>query len=57
MHGTYDPKHVLGAASDALRVESFDAHFRNMRNAVGAPWNQDHRLAMAAAIVTANHAA
>jgi hypothetical protein len=50
----YDTKKVLGAASQALRVENFDAHFLHMRKAVGPPWNNDHKLAMAAAIVAAN---
>ncbi len=49
----YDAKKVFGAASQALRVENFDAHFRGVRRAVGPPWNKDHKLAMAAAIVTA----
>ncbi|MBV8498642.1 MAG: hypothetical protein JO003_05260 [Candidatus Eremiobacteraeota bacterium] len=39
----YDPKNVLAVAGEAV----------NIRNAVGAPWNADHRLAMAAVIVTA----
>jgi hypothetical protein len=47
-------KKVVGAASQALRVEHLDAHFVNVRRAVGPPWNNDHKLAMAAAIVTAN---
>jgi hypothetical protein len=50
----YDAKKVLGAASQALRVEDLDAHFLDVRRAVGPPWNKDHRLAMAAAIVAAN---
>jgi hypothetical protein len=41
------------AARQALRVENLDAHFLQVRRAVGPPWNQDHKLAMAAAIVTA----
>jgi hypothetical protein len=49
----YDPKKVLAAASEALRVENFDAHFLHLRKAVGPPWNKDHKLAMAAAIVAA----
>ncbi len=49
----YDAKSVLGAACQALRVENLDAHFRQVRSAIGPPWNQDHKLAMAAAIVTA----
>ena len=49
----YDAKNVLAAASQALRVENLDAHFLHVRRAVGPPWNKDHKLAMAAAIVTA----
>jgi hypothetical protein len=47
----YDPKNVFGAAGQALRIESFDAHFLNMRSAVGPPWNNDHKLAMAASVI------
>jgi hypothetical protein len=49
----YDPKKVLDAAGHALNVDDVDAHFLHMRRAVGPPWNKDHKLAMAAAIVTA----
>jgi hypothetical protein len=52
----YDAKKVFGPASQALRVEDFDAHFLHMRKAAGPPWNMDHKLAMAAAIVAANAA-
>ena len=47
----YDAKSVLGAARQALRVENLDAHFVQVRRAVGPPWDKDHKLAMAAAIV------
>jgi len=50
----YDPKSVLHSAGQALHVGSFDAHFLLMRRALGPPWNNDHKLAMAAAIVAAN---
>jgi hypothetical protein len=50
----YDPKKVLSAASRALGVDNLDAHFLEIRKAVGPPWTKDHKLAMAAAIVTAN---
>jgi hypothetical protein len=50
----YDAKSVWGAASQALRVESLDAHFLQVRRAIGPPWDRDHKLAMAAAIVTAS---
>src|ERR1700691_3851477 len=53
----YDAKSVSAAASRALRVKNFDAHFLRMRKAVGPPWNNDHKLAMAAAIVAASAAA
>jgi len=37
-----------------LRVENLDAHFLQVRKAVGPPWNSDHKLAMAAAVVAAS---
>jgi hypothetical protein len=49
----YDAKTVLDSASRALRVERFEAHFLQMRATVGHPWNQDHKLAMAAAVSAA----
>lgn len=49
----YDAKNVLSSASQALHVEDFDARFLQVRSVVGPPWNQDHKLAMAAAVVTA----
>ena len=52
----YDAKRVSSAAGQALRVESFEDHFLQVRRAVGPPWNNDHKLAMAAAIVAASAA-
>jgi len=49
----YDAKSVLVAARQALRVENLDAHFLQVRRAIRPPWDKDHKLAMAAAIVTA----
>jgi hypothetical protein len=49
----YDAKKVWSAANQALRVENLEAHFLRIRRAVGPPWDKDHKLAMAAAIVTA----
>jgi hypothetical protein len=49
----YDAKSVLGAAREALRVENLDAHFLQVRRAIGPPWDKDYKLAMAAAKVTA----
>ena len=49
----YDAKSILGAARQTLGVESLDPHFQHVRKAIGPPWNNDHKLAMAAAIVTA----
>jgi hypothetical protein len=46
----YDTKSVLGAAAQALHVENLDAYFLQVRRAVGPPWNNDHKLAMAASI-------
>ena len=48
----YDAKKVLEAASKELRVENLDAHFLHVRRTVGPPWDKDHKLAMAAAIVS-----
>lgn len=50
----YDAKKVLGAASEALRVENLDAHFAQVRSSFGAPWTKDHKIAMAAAIAALN---
>jgi hypothetical protein len=50
----YDAKSVFAAASQALGVENLDAHFLQMRRAIGPPWDKDHKLAMAAAIVAAS---
>ena len=49
----YDAKTVIGSATRMLRVEDFHAHFLAMRTAVGPPWNKDHELALAAAVVAA----
>jgi hypothetical protein len=49
----YDAKKVLDAASQALRIKDFDAHFLQLRKSIGPPWSQDHKLAMAAATVAA----
>ncbi len=48
----YDAKNVLASAAKPLGVENFNTHFLDLRRAIGPPWNQDHKLAMAAAIVT-----
>ncbi|HEY1881805.1 MAG TPA: hypothetical protein VGG51_02030 [Candidatus Cybelea sp.] len=50
----YDSKNVFGAASASLRVDDFDVYSLEMRKAVGPPWNNDHRLAMAAAIAASS---
>ena len=50
----YDAKNILVAASKVLGVETLDAHFQQVRKAVGTPWNNDHKLAMAAGIVAAS---
>src|SRR6202034_2464866 len=49
----YDAKKVFDAASEALRIEDLDAHFLQLRRSIGSPWGQDHKVAMAAAIVAA----
>jgi hypothetical protein len=49
----YDAKKVFDEASEALRIKDLDAHFLQLRKAIGPPWSQDHKLAMAAAAVAA----
>ncbi len=50
----YDPKNVCSQAGRALGLESFDARFLDLRRSLGSPWNRDHKVALAAAIVAAN---
>ena len=47
----YDTKAVFAAAGQALHVEKLDTYFRDLRKSIGPPWDQDYKLAMAAAIV------
>lgn len=52
----YEATNIFALAGEALRVDDFDAYFLKLRKTVGPPWNADHKLAMAAAIVAAQHA-
>ena len=52
----YDAKKVFAAASEALGIEDPEDHFLQLRRSMGPPWNNDHKLAMAAAIVAARRA-
>jgi hypothetical protein len=47
----YDAKKILADASKQL--DNLDQRFLELRKAVGPPWDKDHKLAMAAAIVAA----
>ncbi|MEZ5356788.1 MAG: hypothetical protein R2762_29475 [Bryobacteraceae bacterium] len=47
----YDTKQVFARASEALRIEDVEAHFLELRRAIGPPWGKDHKVAMAAALV------
>jgi len=49
----YDAKNVLESAASALHVGDFDAYFFQARRVLGPPWNMDHKLALAAAVVMA----
>lgn len=49
----YDARNVFDVACEALHVKNLDSHFLQARKSLGPPWNKDHKLAMAAAIVTA----
>jgi hypothetical protein len=50
----YDAKTVLDTARDVGHIDDLDARFAEIRKTIGPPWQRDHRLAMAAAIVAAN---
>ncbi len=50
----FDNKKVFGLASQALGIQDFDMHFAQLRSSLGPPWTSDHKLAMAAAIVSAS---
>jgi len=52
----YEPKRVFAEAASALAIGAADAILEAPRSTVGAPWQKDHKLAMAAAIVAANAA-
>jgi hypothetical protein len=50
----FDSRRVQEMAGRALGVADMDAHFAQLRRAIGPPWSQDHRMAMAAAIAALN---
>lgn len=50
----YQRKKVLDGARDALDVADLDVYFLNVRKSIGPPWTNDHKVAMAAAIVAAS---
>lgn len=50
----FDSKSICDAATRLLGIDDFNAHFARMRKTLGPPWNNDHKIAMAAAIVAAN---
>jgi hypothetical protein len=47
----YDPGSVFIEAAEALDLENMDDHIAEVGRAVGRPWQKDHKVAMAAAIV------
>lgn len=49
----YHARRVLDEACAVVRADSLDSRFAAVRTAIGPPWNADHKLAMAAAIVAA----
>jgi len=53
----FDSRKVFDSARKALHVDDLGAHFLDMRRAVGPPWNQDHKLAMAAALAMSSRLA
>jgi hypothetical protein len=49
----YDAKRVLEAADVAPGGADLESYFQRVRRSLGPPWNRDHRLATAAALVAA----
>jgi hypothetical protein len=49
----FDAKKVFDSASLAVPSKNFDEHFAQLRQVVGPPWNNDHKIAMAGAISAA----
>ncbi len=47
----YDAKNIIGAAHDTPGGDDLDQVFLDIRKTHGAPWNRDHQVAMAAALV------
>jgi hypothetical protein len=50
----FESKTVIEAAARALRVGDLNAYFAQLRKTMGRPWNNDHKLALAAAVLAAN---
>lgn len=50
----YDSRKVEEMASKSLGIAKLDDHFAKLRQSIGPPWGQDHKLAMAAAIAAMN---
>ncbi len=48
----FDPETVIDAAATTLKHASLDALFAETKARLGKPWQQDHRLALAAAIAS-----
>ena len=49
----YDAKTVLGTAGAGPDGADFETWFCQVRTSIGPPWNRDHKLATAAALVAA----
>jgi hypothetical protein len=49
----YDSRSVFTFAARALNIDNMETHYLAMRRKIGPPWNADHKLAMAAAVVAA----
>src|SRR3954469_25282447 len=51
----YEAKKVFDEASQAMRIADLESHFLQVRRSIGPPWNNDHKLAMAAAIAAGRY--
>lgn len=50
----YETKTVLQQAAQAIGLDDISPHFDDVGKTLGPPWQKDHRLAAAAAIVAAS---
>jgi hypothetical protein len=53
----FDSKKIFDQAARVLGIDGLDGYFLQLRKSIGPPWNNDHRLAMSAAIAASSKSA